>query len=118
MEIFHFKTYMDSNILAAVKITLIGMGLVFGSIILLWFMMAILMRLNEEKKPKIKPSIFTEQADPINQKRKAAVAAVVVALAREFETEMHEFPLPPTAFVSAWQAVNRTDMLKKRGRIR
>ena len=51
-------------------------------------------------------------------KKKAAIAAVVVALAREAETELHEFPLPPTAIVSAWQAVNRSDILKKRGRVR
>jgi Na+-transporting methylmalonyl-CoA/oxaloacetate decarboxylase gamma subunit len=110
---------MDSNILVALKITFVGMGLVFLSIVLLWFMMAILMRLNEQKKAISKSPTITKQAsDLINKKRKAAVAAVVVALAREADTELHEFPLPPTAFVSAWQAVNRSDMLKKRGRVR
>jgi Na+-transporting methylmalonyl-CoA/oxaloacetate decarboxylase gamma subunit len=109
---------MTANILIALKITLIGMGLVFLSIILLWLMMAVLMLLNEEKKAEFIPIKVDEQTDKSNQKRKAAVAAVVVAMAREAESELHEFPLPPTAFVSAWQAVNRSDMLKKRGRVR
>lgn len=109
---------MTANILIALKITLIGMGLVFLSIILLWLMMAVLMLLNKEKKAEFIPIKVDEQTDKSNQKRKAAVAAVVVAMAREAESELHEFPLPPTAFVSAWQAVNRSDMLKKRGRVR
>jgi Na+-transporting methylmalonyl-CoA/oxaloacetate decarboxylase gamma subunit len=109
---------ITANLFSALKITLVGMGLVFLSIILLWLTMVILMGLNKEKKaPEIKTRIddLTEKS---NLKRKAAVAAVVVALAREAESGLHEFPLPPTAFVSAWQAVNRSDMLKKRGRVR
>lgn len=109
---------MGANGLVALKITLLGMGLVFASIILLWFMMTILMRLTEEKTPRESLSKEKEQADEVDRKKKAVIAVVVVALAREAESELHEFPLPPTAIVSAWQAVNRSDMLKKRGRVR
>jgi len=50
------------------------------------------------------------------RKRRAAAIAVTVALAQQADiTEPHEFPLPPTAIVSAWQAVMRTRMLNKRG---
>lgn len=48
-----------------------------------------------------------------------AVAAVSVALAEQADhSRPHVFPLPPTALVSAWQAVMRTRMLSKRGSIR
>jgi len=109
---------MDANGLVALQITAIGMGLVFASIILLWIMMAVLMRLTEVKEVKIKDIDKDSQLIDLEQKKKAAIAAVVVALSREMESELHEFPLPPTALVSAWQAVNRSDMLKKRGRVR
>ena len=109
---------MNANNLAALQITAIGMGLVFASIILLWIMMAVLMRLTGEKKAAPKVSPLEKKSSESERKKKAAIAAVVVALARETETELHEFPLPPTALVSAWQAVNRSDMLKKRGRVR
>jgi Na+-transporting methylmalonyl-CoA/oxaloacetate decarboxylase gamma subunit len=107
---------INSNILISLKLTLVGMSLVFAAILLLWLMIVILMRITTERP--VKKSDQTVQADEIDQKKKAAIAAVVVALARESETELHEFPLPPTAIVSAWQAVMRSEMLKKRGRIR
>jgi DNA polymerase III epsilon subunit-like protein len=87
------------------------MGLVFGSIILLWGVMALLTSLTsrtEQGKTGVEAELL----------HRAAVAAVATALAREAALEPHEFPLPPTAIVSAWQAVNRTNMLNKRGQIR
>ena len=52
----------------------------------------------------------------VEQRRRAAALAVAIALAQQSDsTEPHEFPLPPTAIVSAWQAVMRTRMLNKRG---
>jgi len=109
---------MAANSLIALQITLIGMSLVFASIILLWIMMAILVRLTTAKEESITEVKEDNMLIETDQKKKVAIAAVVVALARETETELHEFPLPPTAIVSAWQAVNRSDILKKRGRVR
>jgi len=109
---------MTVNSLIALQITAIGMGLVFASIILLWIMMAILVRLTAEKEVIVTEVKEDNKQIEMDKKKKAAIAAVVVALAREAETELHEFPLPPTAIVSAWQAVNRSDILKKRGRVR
>ena len=109
---------MAANNLIALQITVIGMSLVFASIILLWIMMAILVRLTAEKEEIVTEAIKDNKQIETDKKKKAAIAAVVVALAREGETELHEFPLPPTAIVSAWQAVNRSDILKKRGRVR
>jgi Na+-transporting methylmalonyl-CoA/oxaloacetate decarboxylase gamma subunit len=109
---------MTVNSLIALQITAIGMSLVFASIILLWIMMAILVRLTAEKEVNVTEVKEDNKQVEMDKKKKAAIAAVVVALAREAETELHEFPLPPTAIVSAWQAVNRSDILKKRGRVR
>jgi hypothetical protein len=109
---------MTVNSLIALQITAIGMSLVFASIILLWIMMAILVRLTAEKEVIVTEVKEDNKQIEMDKKKKAAIAAVVVALAREAETELHEFPLPPTAIVSAWQAVNRSDILKKRGRVR
>lgn len=80
--------------------------------------MVILVRFTSDKEAVEKVQTEKIMATDSEQKKKAAIAAVVVALAREMETELHEFPLPPTAIVSAWQAVNRSDILKKRGRVR
>jgi hypothetical protein len=41
-----------------------------------------------------------------------------VAISRASGLEPHVFPLPPTASVSAWQAVMRASQLRQRGRLR
>jgi Na+-transporting methylmalonyl-CoA/oxaloacetate decarboxylase gamma subunit len=51
---------MISNNLIALQITAIGMGLVFAAILLLWLMMAVLMRFTGEKENKNKPSSIDE----------------------------------------------------------
>jgi Na+-transporting methylmalonyl-CoA/oxaloacetate decarboxylase gamma subunit len=108
---------MAENINIAVQITLIGMGLVFGAIILLWIIMGLIVKLTTEKE---KPSdiLSTSAIEYKKLCAKAACAAVAIAISYEDEPIPHEFPLPATALVSAWQAVMRTDMLKKRGRTR
>jgi len=108
---------MTENLSIAVQISLIGMVLVFGAIILLWILMGLIVKLTTEKEKP--PDILSTSV--IEHKKlcaKAACAAVAIAIAREDESLPHEFPLPATALVSAWQAVMRTDMLKKRGRTR
>jgi Na+-transporting methylmalonyl-CoA/oxaloacetate decarboxylase gamma subunit len=107
---------MHENLLNALIITVIGMGLVFGAILLLWGVMAVLVRWTAE--PAGKPSTTDgPAADEAERRHRAAAVAVAYALAAQVSgTEPHEFPLPPTALVSAWQAVMRTRMLSKRGR--
>jgi Na+-transporting methylmalonyl-CoA/oxaloacetate decarboxylase gamma subunit len=105
---------MTESLSNALVITVIGMGLVFGAIIVLWGVMAILVRVTGT--PADEPDHTSVETD---RKRRAAVAAVALALARQSSTsEPSEFPLPPTALVSAWQAVMRTRMLSKRGRMK
>jgi Na+-transporting methylmalonyl-CoA/oxaloacetate decarboxylase gamma subunit len=101
------------------QITLVGMGLVFAAIILLWGVMALLVRLAGEGQSA---SSQEDAEDRMDLKVRAASAAVAAALAiekaREEAGEQHEFPLPPTAIVSAWQSVMRANMLSKKGHVR
>lgn len=108
-----------SNLSTALIITALGMGLVFTMIVLLWALMAILVRLTTIHEPKRMPVTINDTKLVTDRKRRAAAAAVVAALMLdESLAEPHEFPLPPTALVSAWQAVMRSEILKKRGQKR
>lgn len=109
----------------ALFITLVGMGLVFTAIILLWGLMALVVKLAseraepEEKSEAIEVSIVDQAAAEMERKHRAAIAAVSIALAQQTDsTEPHEFPLPEISLVTAWQAVMRSKMLNKRGSVR
>ena len=108
---------MSTNLTNALLISLIGMSLVFAALLVLWAAMAFMMRILAEKKPRSDASSEAAFAES-ELRRKAAIAAVAVAMAREAATDLHEFPLPPTAFVSAWQAVMRGNITRKRGNVR
>jgi len=113
---------MSENLALALQITLVGMGIVFAAIILLGLVMEGLVRLaaqqsatehNDEETAEM--SAATSAAES-GRRRRAAAAAVAVALAQQADqSQPHAFPLPPTALVSAWQAVMRTRILNKRG---
>lgn len=108
---------MSQNLMLALQITAVGMGLVFGAILLLWGVMALLVRLSSEQSEVNDEIIIISPGQPSETDRKklAAIVAVAVALARQSDdSEPHLFPLPPTATVSAWQSVLRTRMLTKR----
>lgn len=109
---------MSSDIMLTIQITAIGMGLVFGAILLLWGVMALLVRLSSGAEDQDEEVILISAGEKseADYKRLAAIAAVAAALARKSALgEPHLFPLPPTATVSAWQSVLRTRMLNKRG---
>lgn len=118
---------MGDLLITALEITAVGMGLVFAAILLLWFVMAALVRLaadpvedrsGDDVEAAIEPAAKRAGLDIgiVERKRRAAVLAVAVALAHQPSNEnIHEFPLPPTPLVSAWQAIMRTRMLNKRG---
>ncbi len=103
---------MSENLLIALEITLIGMTLVFTVIIVLWMAMALLVRITTGREKPIEKAApaATDQSD---LKRRAAIAAVSVALAHELTPRLHEFPEPPTSIVSAWQAVQRSRNLNQ-----
>jgi hypothetical protein len=63
--------------------------------------------------PEVEETTAVSERD---RKRRAAVAAVAVALARDQDRDQpHPFPLPPTAIVTAWQAVQRGRLLSEKG---
>jgi hypothetical protein len=101
---------MAETLQYALLITLIGMGLVFAVILLLWGGIFVLVRLTPQDG---EPS--PNQA--AGRKRRAAAAAVAMALLHSEADEPQVFPEPPTAIVSAWQAVTRANQLRReRGR--
>ena len=51
-------------------------------------------------------------------REKIAIAAAVAAITASNDTASKVFTPPPTAMVSAWQAVMRSDILKRQGRRR
>ena len=113
---------MFENLLSAIEITLIGMSLVFGAIFLLWGVMVAMIRLLEERKTTTR-QLPPAEGEPVvrsglseDRKLRAVAVAVACALAQN-KRAPREFPLPPTAIVSAWQAVARSNMLS-RGRVR
>jgi Na+-transporting methylmalonyl-CoA/oxaloacetate decarboxylase gamma subunit len=107
------------NLSLSLQITLIGMGLVFGAIILLWIMMAVLVRLTPDREAGKEPTDEAAAIEPSTTdravKQRAAIAAVAVAIAHEATPRIHEFPLPATPIVSAWQAVQRSRQLSQHG---
>lgn len=111
---------MNENLLISIQISIVGMGLVFASILLLWGLMDLLMRVANRKEGKsfADSEVTQDSGRRQERKRRAAAAALALALAQEQESGIHEFPLPPTALVSAWQAVMRASNLSKRGPVR
>jgi Na+-transporting methylmalonyl-CoA/oxaloacetate decarboxylase gamma subunit len=109
---------MTENLLLALWITVIGMGLVFTAIVLLWGVMALLVKYTSNNAKHGQPQ--HEISSEVNEERSlATAAAIAVAIAfQEDTTHPHEFPLPPTANVSPWQSVMRSKMLNKRGQAR
>lgn len=104
---------MNTNLGLALQITLVGMGLVFAAIVLLWGVMSLLVRLTTDAQ---QPDILPNESAESDLKRQAAAVAVSIALAQQSgKSELHAFPLPPTALVSAWQAVMRSTQLQQRG---
>ena len=97
----------------ALLITLIGMGLVFGVIVLFWLFMSGLVRV---AIPRERPVIADEEkaAEGQGLRQKAAIAAVSVALAIDSQETPKAYPLPPTVLVNTWQAVMRARLLSGR----
>ncbi len=118
-----------SNLSNALWITAIGMGLVFLAILLLWGLMALLVRLTPEKEPSksgdetLPPAdaeIAPSGADLVlsARRRKAAAAAVAVRLAREGLRAQYPHPVEHAAAgVNLWQAVHRASELKGRANL-
>jgi len=111
------------NLSLALLITGLGMGLVFAVILLLWVLIALIVRLGGFMEHSRLAESGDSSAIAMQVERQLAAAlAVAVALAAAQQPaqddEVHIFPLPPTAVVSPWQAVMRSKILNKRGPLR
>lgn len=116
---------MLENIQSALLITLIGMGLVFVVIIMLWGLMSLLVRLGAEKADQGEAEEEAENDDTLAEpvetlstydagKPQAAAAAVATALAmaKKQKSLVNPFDRPSTTMVSAWQAAGRANQIK------
>jgi Na+-transporting methylmalonyl-CoA/oxaloacetate decarboxylase gamma subunit len=113
-----------SDFTLSLQITALGMGLVFGAILLLWLMMVILTFLTAEKEPPPEDDASRfASPDPASVpetgfKAQAAAIAVALALAEQGLSSAHPLPEPPTAYVSAWQLGMRTSQRSQKGNFR
>jgi sodium pump decarboxylase gamma subunit len=107
---------MSDELIQSLWITLLGMGLVFAAIVLLWGAMAGMTAIRLKRKPKPEEQAVDSQ---LEEKRAAAAIAVATAfaLARQAESQVSIFPPPPTAVVSAWQLSRRSENLTKHGKV-
>jgi Na+-transporting methylmalonyl-CoA/oxaloacetate decarboxylase gamma subunit len=110
-----------SNMLIALEITALGMGLVFATIVLLWWMIHALTSVTAEADSPSRPdeadSATTDSAATIDRelKAQAAAAAVAIALAEQQASAAHPLSIPPAAMVSAWQLGMRTRQMYQKG---
>ena len=109
-----------NDMVIALQITVLGLGLVFGAIILLWWMMNLLTSITADKETEAASSeaaggAATVPALDIDFKAHAAAVAVVMALAEEQASSAHPFSEPPTTIVSAWQLGMRTRQMYQKG---
>jgi sodium pump decarboxylase gamma subunit len=117
-----------NNMLLALEITVLGMGLVFAALILLWGMMSLLTAMTAAKDVPSKQNATVSdlaQSVPVmagDFAAQAAAIAVAIALAEQhISIEMssaHPLREPPTTIVSAWQLGMRTRQLYQKGPIR
>ncbi len=110
---------MIENLVIALEITALGMGLVFAAIIVLWLMMWALTALPlgdtsepAEAAPQEPSQVISSRDDLPAQ---AAALAVAIALAEQSQTNARPLPQPPTALVSAWQLGMRTRQMYEKG---
>jgi Na+-transporting methylmalonyl-CoA/oxaloacetate decarboxylase gamma subunit len=102
-----------NDLILALQITAIGMGLVFAAIILIWWMMALLTRLTAEKEAPAGETASTAREN--DEKAQAAAIGVAIAMAEHQLSQAHPLPEPPTAIVSAWQLGMRSRQLSQKG---
>jgi len=106
-----------NDLSTALWISALGMGLVFGAIILLWAMMTLLTKLTADKNRAV-DSRHTDSAPTDSDAARAAALAVAVALAKQDTSSARPLQQPPTAIVSAWQLGMRTRQQSDKGNFR
>lgn len=123
---------MPADFILALQISLVGMVLIFAAIVLLWGLMALLVRLtpdNASTSLGAAPATPTDRRAALRERTRAALAvdaapraalrpraaaAGVAALLASLRPALNS-PPPPTATVSPWQAAMRASRLRQRG---
>jgi Na+-transporting methylmalonyl-CoA/oxaloacetate decarboxylase gamma subunit len=105
---------MTQNLFLSLQVTLVGMGIVFLAIILLWGLMTLLTALTQRTENESD----TPQTIPVSSsglKARAAAIAVAAALAEQSQQTAQPLSTPPTTIVSAWQLGMRTRQMHEKG---
>jgi Na+-transporting methylmalonyl-CoA/oxaloacetate decarboxylase gamma subunit len=89
------------NLGTSLWITLIGMGIVFIAIILLWGLMSFLVSVFKEKENKDEKIPTNEESDI---KEKVAAVAVAIALNAASQSQYQGEHPTPISGVSSWQS--------------
>ena len=103
-----------SNLYLALQITAIGMGLVFGAILVLWLMMILLTAITADRK-SASDLIKAGSVRELETLAQAAALGVAMAIAEQQLSSAHPLKDPPTAIVSAWQLGMRTRRMSEKG---
>lgn len=102
-----------NDITLSLQITAIGMGIVFGAILILWLTMILLTALTEDKNATDSPK--PAPVREIEILAQAAAVSVAMAIAEQQLSSAHPLKDPPTAIVSAWQLGMRTRQMTQKG---
>ena len=105
---------MPNALTLSLLITLLGMGIVFGTIVILWGLMAFLTKLLADKN-NVSDSSTPDSAVEDEHKAQAAALAVAVAFAEQELSTARPLSIPQTALVSAWQLGMRTRQMYQKG---
>lgn len=108
---------MQSPLGISLIITVIGMGLVFSAILLLWGVMEALVKITADKPtaapaapPEPAPALASAAGDRENKARAAAAAVAITLAMRQAAPHKPE----DGAAISPWQAVLRSGQLSQR----
>jgi Na+-transporting methylmalonyl-CoA/oxaloacetate decarboxylase gamma subunit len=112
---------MSDNLSAALLISLLGMGIVFGIILLTWGIMAALTRIppgrDELAEAEEAESVEAEITEVVTLPGAERAAAAAVAVALALEQRVRAIQVRPrvdtAATISAWQSVMRGRQLKQ-----
>jgi Na+-transporting methylmalonyl-CoA/oxaloacetate decarboxylase gamma subunit len=107
-----------NDLLLSLQITGLGMGLVFGAILLLWMMMSLLTLFTAERETAPAPDLKPGPVIEADGRAQAAALAVALALAEQQISAAHPLVEPPTALVSAWQLGMRARQMSEKGNFR
>jgi sodium pump decarboxylase gamma subunit len=117
---------MLHNLSNALIITGIGMGLVFLALLLLWVIMALVIKIKdpvkvsdeEAEESLMDPNLEDAPAIPAsNRKRRAAAAAVAIALSLRKSASAGLSGHTPNAATGGWQTSIRANNLSRRANL-